>query len=271
MNKKDQFYRFNKKDIQGGAGRLILGEDTTVRPTKISDVMDMDTYELQPGFRDLGATTEGIARARGYESEDVMIDQSVVPIDSTVSSWTNTLNTTMMETSIDNRVLAWAGGSITETAATLGTPATLAAAVNKGNKKIKVETGKGASFETVKFAKAGDETIEISQVSGDIVTLKKGVTAAYTTSDTLTPVEELGTKTVSYGAPTSVDSYSLTNIVKREDGTFLMAHYYETKISDNVETNHGKEKGTLPVSFSAFAQADLPEDENVFKEIEQVL
>jgi hypothetical protein len=146
MNKKDQFYRFNKKDIQGGAGRLILGEDTTVRPTKISDVMDMDTYELQPGFRDLGATTEGIARARGYESEDVMIDQSVVPIDSTVSSWTNTLNTTMMETSIDNRVLAWAGGSITETAATLGTPATLAAAVNKGNKKIKVETGKGASF-----------------------------------------------------------------------------------------------------------------------------
>jgi hypothetical protein len=50
-----------------------------------------------------------------------------------------------------------------------------------------------------------------------------------------------------------------------------MAHYYETKISDNVETNHGKEKGTLPVSFSAFAQDDLPEDENVFKEIEQVL
>lgn len=271
MAKKDQFYRFNKKDIQGGAGRLILGEDTTVRPTKISDIMDMETFELKPGFRDLGATTEGIARSRGYESEDVMIDQSVTPIDTSVTSWTNTLNTTMMETSIDNRTLAWAGGDITETAATLGTPATLVAAVNKGNKTIKVETGKGVSFETVKFAKIGDETIEISQVSNDIVTLKKGVTSSYTTTDTLTPVEELGTKTVSYGAPTSVDSHSLTNIVKREDGTFLMAHYYETKISDSVELKHGKEKGTLPVAFSAFAQEDLPEDKNVFIEIEQVL
>lgn len=271
MAKKDQFYRFNKKDIQGGAGRLILGEDTTVRPTKISDIMDMETFELKPGFRDLGATTEGIARSRGYESEDVMIDQSVTPIDTSVTSWTNTLNTTMMETSIDNRTLAWAGGDITETAATLGTPATLVAAVNKGNKTIKVETGKGVSFETVKFAKIGDETIEISQVSDDVVTLKKGVTSAYTTTDTLTPVEELGTKTVSYGAPTSVDSHSLTNIVKREDGTFLMAHYYETKISDSVELKHGKEKGTLPVAFSAFAQEDLPEDKNVFIEIEQVL
>lgn len=271
MAKKDQFYRFNKKDIQGGAGRLILGEDTTVRPTKISDIMDMETFELKPGFRDLGATTEGIARSRGYESEDVMIDQSVTPIDTSVTSWTNTLNTTMMETSIDNRTLAWAGGDITETAATLGTPATLVAAVNKGNKTIKVEAGKGVSFETVKFAKIGDETIEISQVSNDIVTLKKGVTSSYTTTDTLTPVEELGTKSVSYGAPTSVDSHSLTNIVKREDGTFLMAHYYETKISDSVELKHGKEKGTLPVAFSAFAQEDLPEDKNVFIEIEQVL
>jgi len=42
---KDQFFHFNKKNIQGGAGRLIIGEDTTFRPTKISDVMDMKTFE----------------------------------------------------------------------------------------------------------------------------------------------------------------------------------------------------------------------------------
>lgn len=268
---KDQFYRFNKKDIQGGAGRLIIGDDTEVRPTKISDIMDMDTYELKPGFRDLGGTTEGINRSRGNETEEVTIDQSVTPIDTTISGWSNTIGTTLMETSIDNRALAWAGGNITETAATLGTPATLAAAVNKGNKKIKVGAGKGVDFEAVKFAKIGDETIAIAQVSGDIVTLKNGVTTAYTTTDTLTPVEELGTKTISYGAPTSVPSYSLTLIVKREDDSFLMIHYYEVKISDNVETNHGKEKASLPVSFTSFAQDDLPEDENVYIEIEQVL
>lgn len=270
---KEQFYRFDKKNIQGGAGRLIVGEDTDFRPTKISDVMDMENFDLNEGFRDLGGTTEGISRSRGNETEDVTIDQSVTPIDSTISGWSNTIGTTLMETDIDNRVLAWAGGMITETAAILGTPATLASALNKGNKKIKVESGKGTEFESVKFAKIGDETIEIAQVqaSDDLITLKKGVSKAYTTTDTLTPVKELGTKEVSYGAPTSVDSHSLTLIVKREDGTFLMVHYYEVKISDNVETNHGKEKATLPISFAAFAQDDLPEDENVCKEIEQVL
>lgn len=267
----DQFFRFDKKNIQGGAGRLIVGEDTTFRPEKISDIMDMATFELKEGFRDLGGTTEGISRSRGNETEEVTIDQSVTPIDTTISGWSNTIGTTLMENSIDNRALAWAGGNITETAADLGDPATLAAAVNKGNRKIKVAAGKGTDFEAVRFAKIGDETIEISQVVGDIVTLKKGVGQAYTTTDTLTPVKELGTKTISYGAPTSIDSHSLTLIVKREDGTFLMIHYYEAKISDNVETNHGKEKATLPVSFTAFAQDDLPEDENVFIEIEQVL
>lgn len=270
---KDQFFHFNKKNIQGGAGRLIVGEDTDFRPTKISDIMDMNTFELKPGFRDLGATTEGISRSRGNETEEVTVDQSVTPIDSTISGWSNTIGTTLMETSIDNRALAWAGGNITETAAELGDPATLVAALNKGNKTIKVESGKGTDFASVNFAKIGDETIEIAQVKAadDIIVLKKGVSKAYATTDTLTPVKELGTKTIGYGAPTSVDSYSLTNIVKREDGTFLMVHYYEVKISDNVETNHGKEKATLPVSFTSFAQDDLPEDENVFKEIEQVL
>lgn len=268
---EEQFYRFDKDNIQGGAGRLILGEDTKARPTKIADIMDMKTFDLKPGYRDLGGTNEGISRSRGNETEEVTIDQSVTPIDSTISSWTNTINTTLMETGINNRSLAWAGATITETAADLGTPATLAAPVNQDGTNIKVETGKGADFETVRFAKIGDETIEIARVSGDIVILKKGVAEAYTTSDTLTPVNELGTKTISYGAPTSVPAYSLTLIVKREDGTFLMIHYYEVKISDNVETNHGKEKATLPVSFTAFAQDDLPEKENVFIEIEQVL
>ncbi|MGG5376070.1 hypothetical protein IGI57_002578 [Enterococcus sp. DIV0213j] len=268
---KDQFFRFNKNNIQGGPGRLIIGEDTTIRPTKISDIMDTKTFELKEGFRDLGGTNEGIARSRGNETEDVTIDQSVTPIDSTVSSWSNTISTTLMETSIDNRSLAWAGGNIVETAAELGDSTPLLAAVTKGNKKIKVAEGKGADFAAVSFAKIGDETIEIASVSGDLITLKKGVSASYATTDTITPVIELGTKTISYGAPTTVGSYSLTLIVKREDGTFLMVHYYEVKIGDSVETNHGKEKATLPVSFTAFAQDDLPEDESVFIEIEQVL
>lgn len=267
----DNFYKFDKTKIQGGAGRLIIGEDTDFRPDSIEDIMDLDTYELKEGFRDLGGTTEGIARSRGNETEDVVIDQSTTPIDTTISTWTNTIATTLMETSVDNRQLALAGGTIEETAATLGTPATLAAPVNKGNKKVKVASGSGASFTSVKFAKIGNETIEIANVKDDVVTLKKGVSVAYTTTDTLIPVTKLGTKRIAYGAPSYVPNYSLTLIVRRDDGTFLMVHYYEVKISDNVETNHGKEKATLPVTFNAFAQDDLPDDENVYLEIEQTL
>lgn len=268
---KDNFYKFNKNAIQGGAGRLILGTDTTFRPEGIADVMDLDSYALKEGFSDLGATTEGIARTRGIETEDVEIDQSTTPIDTTVSSWENTIATTLMETSINNRQLANAGGTIESTAPKTGTALTLATALAKNARQVKVTLSDGATIPDMKFVKIGTETVEVASVSGAVITLKKPLKETHDVTEKATPITELGSQRIAYGAPSSVPAYSLALIVKRDDGTFMMAYYYEVRISDNVETNHGKEKATLPVTFTAFAQDDLPDDENVYVEFEQTL
>ena len=267
---KNSMYKFDKKNIQGGAGRLIVGEDTTKRPDKISDVMDLETFELKEGYKDLGATTEGIQQSRGFETEDVEIDQSTTPIDTSITNWTNAISTTLMETHTENRQLAMCGGSIKETAATLVTGTKLSAAIAKDARLLKVTSA--ADFKEGGFAKIADETIQIASISNNIITLKKGVSAPVEADADVTPIKELGTKAISYGAPSSIPAKQLVLISQREDGTFLMIVYYEVKLNgDSVETTFDKNKRTMPIGFVAFAQDDLPEDENVFKEIEQVI
>lgn len=269
---QDAFYKYNKSKIQGGAGRLVISNDTKFRPREISDIMDLDTYKLRDGFRDLGGTNEGIARSRGNETEDVEIDQSTTPIDSTITSWENTITTTLMETDINNRQLANAGGTIETTAPKTGEALPLAAPLLVNARTVKVTLSENGKLDTdIKFVKVGDETAQVASVTNNVINLKKPLKEAHDENETVVPILELGTKRISYGAPSSVQPVSLTNIVRRDDGTFLMVHYYEVKISDNVETNHGKEKATLPVTFTAYAQEDLPDDENVYIEIEQDL
>lgn len=269
---KDNFYNYNKDNIQGGAGRLVVSNDTMFRPESISDIMDLETYELKEGFRDLGATNEGIERSRGNETEDVEIDQSTTPIDSTITSWENTITTTLMETDINNRQLANAGGVIQKTAPKTGQALPLAAPLSLNARQVKVTLGETGSIDSgIQFIKVGSETGQVASVSNNIITLKQPLEKAHDETEQVTPILELGTKKIGYGAPSRVAPVSLTLLVRRDDGTFLMVHYYEVKISDNVETNHSKEKATLPVTFTAFAQDDLPEDENVYVEIEQDL
>lgn len=269
---QDNFYNYNKDKIQGGAGRLIVSNDTTFRPGDISDIMDLDTYKLKDGFRDLGATNEGIARSRGNETEDVEIDQSTTPIDTTITSWENTITTTLMETDINNRQLANAGGVIEKIAPKTGQALPLAAPLISNARQVKVTLGENDSIDSgTKFIKVGNETAQVASVKNNVITLKKPLEEKHEENEKVMPILELGTKRIGYGAPDSVAPVALTLIVHRDDGTFLLVHYYEVKISDNVETNHGKEKASLPVTFTAFAQHDLPDDENVYIEIEQTL
>lgn len=269
---QDAFFKYDKSKIQGGAGRLIVSDDTQFWPESISDIMDLDTYKLKDGFRDLGGTNEGIERSRGNETEDVEIDQSTTPIDSTITSWENTITTTLMETDINNRQLANAGGVIRETAPKTGEALQLAAPLTVNARQVKVSLGENDKLDdSMQFIKVGDETGQVASVKGNIITLKKPLAETHDENETVVPILELGSKRIGYGAPASVAPVALTLIVRRDDGTFLMVHYYEVKISDSVGTNHGKEKASLPVTFTAYAQDDLPDDENVYIEIEQTL
>jgi len=269
--------KWNKAEILGGPGRLVINDDISLRPTKISDVMDLTApFALKEGWRDLGATQEGINISRGFDTEDFEIDQSVQPIDRTISSFTTSLSTTLAQDSINNRQLAMIGGTIKENAATLGEPVTLTAPTLIGAKVIKV--GAVTGIQKDGFVIVGDETRQVANVDAGTktVTLKKSLEKAHE-ADTLeqksvTPVTELGTKEIGYGAPSEIDHFQTAIISKMDDGTLRLTVFYDTTLSgDEVETTYGKDKKVLPIGLTAFPVDDLPEDENVFKEFQQTV
>lgn len=267
---------WNKSEILGGPGRLVVNDDISSRPERISDVMDLATYELKPGWRDLGATQEGINISRGFDTEDFEIDQSVQPIDRTVSSFTTGLSTTLAQDSINNRQLSMVGGTIKETASELGTAVALTAPTIIGAKVIKVSAVTGMQRDG--FVIVGDETRQIANVDSvtKTVTLKKRLEKAHeadTDSNTsVTPITELGTKEIGYGAPSDIPHFQTAIISKMDDGTLRLTVFYDTQLSgDEVETTYGKDKKVLPIGLTAFPVDDLPEEENVFKEIQQTL
>ena len=272
---QENLYVFDKNQITGGAGRLIMGEDPSFRPESIEDIMPTSgpqKFQLKEGFRDLGATTEGIAQSRGFDSEDLEIDQSLTPIDSPITAWTTNISTTLMQASMENRQLAMAGAEIKETLPEYGTAVKLVAKVQKGGNVLKVAAVTG--FEVGGFLKIAEDSREITSIDTDamIIRVKKGLSEAADVDAEVKPVTKPGTRSISYGSPAVVPAFQLILISKKDDGSLTMTVYYEVKISgDEVEMSYSKEKRTLPLSFKAFAQPDLPDEENLFKEFEQLV
>lgn len=269
--------KWNKGEILGGPGRLVVNDDISLRPTRISDVMVLTApYALKEGWRDLGATQEGINISRGFDTEDFEIDQSVQPIDKTVSSFTTSLSTTLAQDSIQNRQLSMIGGAIKENSATLGEAVSLTAPTLIGAKLIKV-----SDVTTIKkdgFIIVGDETRQVANVDAvtKTVTLKKALEKAHeadvSEAKSVTPITELGTKEIGYGAPSDITHFQAAIISKMDDGTLRLTVFYDVMLSgDEVETTYGKDKKVLPLSLTAFPVDDLSEDENVYKEFQQTI
>lgn len=269
--------KWNKGEILGGPGRLVVNDDISLRPTRISDVMDLTApYALKEGWRDLGATQEGINISRGFDTEDFEIDQSVQPIDKTVSSFTTSLSTTLAQDSIQNRQLSMIGGAIKENSATLGEAVSLTAPTLIGAKLIKVSDV--TAIKKDGFIIVGDETRQVANVDAvtKTVTLKKALEKAHeadvSEAKSVTPITELGTKEIGYGAPSDITHFQAAIISKMDDGTLRLTVFYDVMLSgDEVETTYGKDKKVLPLSLTAFPVDDLSEDENVYKEFQQTI
>lgn len=269
--------KWNKGEILGGPGRLVVNDDISLRPTRISDVMDLTApYALKEGWRDLGATQEGINISRGFDTEDFEIDQSVQPIDKTVSSFTTSLSTTLAQDSIQNRQLSMIGGAIKENSATLGEAVSLTAPTLIGAKLIKVSDV--TAIKKDGFIIVGDETRQVANVDAvtKTVTLKKALEKAHEADvsevKSVTPITELGTKEIGYGAPSDITHFQAAIISKMDDGTLRLTVFYDVMLSgDEVETTYGKDKKVLPLSLTAFPVDDLSEDENVYKEFQQTI
>lgn len=117
------FLRVNGTNVVKGAGRMMVADLEATHPTAIADVIALaaevgppvvDLYDPTEDWADLGATTGGIVITRGFETEGYSVDQVQGDLGEDVTGWTNTIETSLAETTPDNFQLAWVGSAITE-------------------------------------------------------------------------------------------------------------------------------------------------------------
>jgi len=110
-----------KKDIFGGASRLVYADIGTAKPTVLSDIRNLTTGVLTAGWKDYGATDGGLGMTRGYEKETWEVDQVLAPIDEFITNRTLSIEFSIAEVGLENLQQIREGGTIT-TDATPTTP-----------------------------------------------------------------------------------------------------------------------------------------------------
>lgn len=262
-------YKVTAKNIVGGPGRLVWAHYGTTPPTAIADVMDTATYELEPGWKDLGATSEGIETSRSFETEDFEVDQLKGAVDSDVTGWTHTIETQLAENTVENRQLALIGGPIVETPAVTGTATTTTTALAVGATIVAVTTA--TDFTGGKYAKIGTQIVKILSITGNSLYLAEPINAVLTSGASAAPVTTLGTKRIGYGTTSDIPMIMLALINMKKDGSLYMAVYRKCKVSGDDKTQgYSKEKRLLPLQLQAFPEDTAAETENVYYEIEEV-
>jgi hypothetical protein len=150
-------------------------------------------------------------------------------VDTDITGWTHTLDTTLAENTVENRQLALVGGTIEETPAVLGTATTTVGDLAAGATIVNVTSVAG--FDVNGFAQIGGDTFRIVNIAGSSLTLDRGLTTAVTTGGTVSPVTELGTRRIGYGTPTDVPFHTYALISQKKDGTLYMAVFRKCKVT----------------------------------------
>lgn len=268
-------YKVNSDKIIGGPGRLVVKDYDGTFPDTISEVMDISApYDLKAGWKDLGATTDGITTSRSFDTEDFEVDQQVGAVDTEISSWEHTLETTLAENTVENRQLAMIGGTIIETTSTYGTETTISNALTNGSTIIKVASAAGIQVGSFVLIEEMEnvETKKVAAVNSNTITLDSPITKTYTTAATVTPITELGYKRIGFGTVNFIPFKTYALISQKKDGSLVMAVIRKAKVSgDAKEQVYGKEKRTIPLALSAFPVDGVPGEENVYYELEQVM
>lgn len=264
-------YNVNPNNIVGGPGRLVFKAYDGTFPDSIAEVMDLTSpYKLKAGWRDLGATTDGISVSRGFDTDDFTVDQVSGPVDTEITEWSHSLETTLAENTVENRQLALAGGEIIETPSVLGTSTTTVGALANGATLVNVTDVTG--FTVGGYLELKGRSHQVSAVSGSTLTITPAVKESIAAGTSIAPITELGTRRIGYGTMTEIPFHTYALISQKKDGTLYMAVFRKCKITgDDKEQTFAKEKRTLPLSLNAFADGDAKQTENVYYEIEQVL
>lgn len=113
-----EFYRVTGTNVVKGAGRLLVADTATPFPEGIADVIVLTAggtqYDPTSAWTDVGATTGGIVITRGFDTEGYTVDQVNGDLGEDITGWTNTIETSLAETTLENFDLAWIGGSVAE-------------------------------------------------------------------------------------------------------------------------------------------------------------
>jgi len=269
----NDIYKVDSKNFVGGPGRLVTADMSVPAPQAISDVMDLASpYNLKEGWKDLGATNDGISISRGWDTEDFEVDQVMGAADTDVTSYEHSLETQLAENTIENRQLALNGGTIIETPAAVGTGQVLGGALAAGARIVTLSTTDTA-FKAGGWLRLGSsELVKITSVNGTTINLDTGVSKAYTTSDQVYPVTELPSKRIGYGTVMEVPFKRYALISQKKDGSLYMAVIRKAKVSgDSKEQAFNKQKRVLPFQLQAFPEDGVAQEENVYYEIEQVI
>ncbi|SEA53964.1 hypothetical protein SAMN05421743_105221 [Thalassobacillus cyri] len=266
----NDIHKINSSEVVGGPGRLVWAPHGTDAPEKISDVMDLSSpYDLKGPWKDLGATNEGIAISRGFETEDIPVDQSIAPIDDYINGWTHSISTQLAQNTVENRQLSLIGSPIVETPPTTGTATTLTNDIAAGATTLSVTSA--AEFTEGGWLQIGEEIKKVSKIASDTIYLVEPVGQPYTTTDEVTPITELGYKKIGYGAVEDRPTIMLALLNQKKDGTMYMAVFRKCKVAgDDKEQNFQKGTRYLPLGMQAFPEDGTATDENVYYEIEQV-
>lgn len=264
-------YNVNSENIVGGPGRLVVKAWDGTYPATIADVMGLnEPFSLEPGWRDLGATTEGITISRAFETEDFTVDQVSGPVDTDITGWTHGLVTNLAENTVENRQLALIGGQIIETAPVLGTATTTTTASNLNGTILNLTDATG--FTAGNYLEVNGETYRIDSVSGNAVTLTTPLKADVAAAASVSPVTDLGTRRIGYGTVSNIPFYTYALISQKKDGSLYMAVFRKCKITgDDKEQVFGAEKRVLPLGAAAYPDGTQDSAENVYYEIEQIV
>lgn len=264
-------YSVNSDNIVGGPGRLVVKTWDGTYPETIAEVMALnEPFALTAGWRDLGATVEGITINRAFETEDFSVDQVSSPVESSITGWTHSLATNLAENTVDNRKLALIGGTIAETAPVLGTSTTSTGETAIGGTILNVTDATG--FTVGNYLQVGGDTYRVVSITGNGLTLSRAVTTTIAAATPVSPITQLGSKRIGYGTVSDVPFNTYALISQKKDGSLYMAVFRKCKVTgDDKEQIFGAEKRVLPLGLAAYPDGTVNADENVYFEIEQTV
>lgn len=103
----------NDESFIRGAARMLWAGTTVAFPTKISDVINMSTYDATASWNELGATKSGITISINNAEDAFDVDQITGTIRSEPNDWEVSVGTQLAEMTLERLDIAWEGGNVT--------------------------------------------------------------------------------------------------------------------------------------------------------------